>query len=160
MTIKIGDNLPAGKFRIMGEGGPQDLASSQLFDGKRVLLFGLPGAFTPTCSARHLPGYVSQADELKQHGIDAIACLSVNDVHVMNAWGKSAHADGKVLMLADGNGDYTRALGLEIDLSAAGMGRRSRRFALVARNGVVEELNVEAPGEFKVSGADAMLCRI
>lgn len=160
MTIKIGDTLPAGKFKIMGEGGPRDLTSAELFDGKRVLLFGVPGAFTPTCHAKHLPGYVGQADELRQHGIDAIACLAVNDVHVMNAWGKSAHADGKVLMLADGNGDYARALGLELDLSGAGMGTRSRRFALVARNGVVETLDVEAPGEFKVSGADAMLCRI
>jgi peroxiredoxin len=160
MTIKIGDTLPAGKFKTMGEGGPQEVTSAQLFDGKRVLLFSVPGAFTPTCSAKHLPGYVAQADDLKQHGIDTVACMAVNDVHVMNAWGKSAGADGKVVMLADGSGDYVRALGLELDLHAAGMGLRGRRFALVAKNGVVEQLNIEAAGEFKVSGADTMLCQL
>lgn len=160
MTIKIGDKLPAGKFKTMGEAGPQEVTTAQLFDGKRVLLFCVPGAFTPTCSAKHLPGYVAQADDLKKHGIDTIACLAVNDVFVMGAWGKSAGADGKVQMLADGSADYVRALGLELDLNAAGMGIRGKRFALVAKDGVVEQLNVEAPGEFKVSGADAMICQL
>ena len=160
MTIKIGDTLPTGKFKTMGENGPQDLTTAQLFDGKRVLLVSVPGAFTPTCNAKHLPGYIAQAGELKKHGVDTIACMAVNDVHVMNAWGKASGADGKVLMLADGSGDYVRALGLEIDLSAAGMGKRGRRFALLANNVVVEQLNVESAGEFKVSGADAMLCQL
>lgn len=160
MTIKIGDTLPSGKFKTMGEAGPQEITTSQVFDGKRVLLFSVPGAFTPTCNAKHLPGYIAQADELKKHGIDTIACVAVNDVFVMGAWGKSAGADGKVLMLADGSGDYARALGLELDLTAAGMGVRGKRFALVAKNGVVEQLHIEAPGEFKVSAADAVLCQL
>jgi peroxiredoxin len=160
MTIGIGDTLPAGKFKTMGEGGPQELTTAQLFDGKRVLLVSVPGAFTPTCHARHLPGYIAQAEELKKHGIDTVACMAVNDVHVMNAWGKATGADGKVLMLADGSGEYVRALGLEQDLSATGMGLRGRRFALVAKNGVVEQLNIEAPGKFAVSGADSMLCQL
>ena len=160
MTVKIGDRLPAGKFKTMGEAGPQDLTTAQLFDGKRVLLVSVPGAFTPTCNAKHLPGYIAQADELKKRGIDTIACMAVNDVHVMNAWGKSVGAGDKVLMLADGSGDYVRALGLELDLTAAGMGWRGRRFALVAKDGIVEQLNVEAPGEFKVSAADAVLCQL
>lgn len=160
MTLKIGDRLPAGKFKTMGESGPQEITSNELFAGKRVLLFSVPGAFTPTCSAKHLPGYLAQADELKKHGIDTIACTAVNDVFVMDAWGKANKADGKVLMLADGNGDYVRALGLELDLSGAMLGVRGRRFALVAKDGVVEQLNVEAGGELKVSGAEQMLCQL
>jgi len=160
MTIKIGDALPAGKFKTMVEGSPQEITTSQLFDGKRVLLFSVPGAFTPTCDAKHLPGYISNAAELKKRGIDTIACMAVNDVFVMGAWGKAAGAEGKVLMLADGSGDYARALGLELDLTGAGMGMRGQRFALVAKNGVVEQLNVEAPREFKVSAAEAVLCQL
>jgi glutaredoxin/glutathione-dependent peroxiredoxin len=160
MSIKIGDRMPQGKFRVMTGEGAKDLSTDELFKGKRVLLFSVPGAFTPTCSAKHLPGYVAHGDELRQHGIDTIACMAVNDVFVMSAWGKSAGADGKVLMLADGNGDYVRALGLEFDGSGMGMGTRGKRFAVVVRDGVVERLNVEAPGEFKVSAAEQMLAQI
>ncbi len=160
MTTKVGDRMPQGKFRVMTGEGAKDLTTDELFLGKRVLLFSVPGAFTPTCSAKHLPGYVGRNDELRQHGIDTIACMAVNDVFVMSAWGKSAGADGKVTMLADGNADYARALGLEFDASGSGMGTRSRRFAVVVKDGVVEQLNVEAPGEFKVSAAEQMLCQI
>jgi peroxiredoxin len=120
----------------------------------------VPGAFTPTCTQKHLPGYVARAAELHSKGIDTIACMAVNDVFVMDAWGKSAQADGKVLMLADGNGDYVRALGLEMDASGFGMGLRGKRFALVARDGIVEQLNIESPGEFKVSSAETLVCQI
>jgi glutaredoxin/glutathione-dependent peroxiredoxin len=160
VSVKIGDRMPQGKFRVMTGEGAKDLTTDELFGGKRVLLFSVPGAFTPTCSAKHLPGYVARIDELRQHGIDTIACMAVNDVFVMSAWGKSAGADGKVLMLADGNADYARALGLEFDGSGFGMGTRSKRFAVVVKDGVVEQLNVEAPGEFKVSAAEQMLCQI
>jgi peroxiredoxin len=152
--------MPQGKFRVMTGEGAKDLTTDELFKGKRVLMFSVPGAFTPTCSAKHLPGYVSRVDELRQHGIDTIACMAVNDVFVMDAWGKSAGADGKVMMLADGNADYARAIGLEYDASGLGLGTRSRRFAVVVKDGVVEQLNVEAPGEFKVSAAEHMLGQI
>jgi peroxiredoxin (alkyl hydroperoxide reductase subunit C) len=160
MTIKVGDPLPAGKFKTMTAGGPQELTTDQIFAGKRVLLVSVPGAFTPTCHTKHLPGYVARYDELKRQGIDAIACMAVNDVHVMDAWGKASGVGDKVLMLADGSADYTRALGLELDLSSAGLGLRGKRFALVAKDGVVEQLNLEAAGEFKVSSAEQMLCRL
>lgn len=160
MTIKVGDRMPAGKFRVMGEAGPADLESAQLFGGRRVLLFSVPGAFTPTCNLKHLPGYIARADELRAKGIDTIACMAVNDVFVMSAWGKSAGADGKVQMLADGNGDYARALGLELDVTGAGMGMRGKRFAMIVNDGVVERLDVEAPGQFKVSAADEMICHL
>jgi peroxiredoxin len=160
MSIQVGDRMPQGKFRVMSVEGPRDLTTDELFQGKRVLLFSVPGAFTPTCSAKHLPGYISRLDELRQHGIDTIACMAVNDVFVMSAWGKSAGADGKVTMLADGNADYARALGLELDASKGGMGTRSKRFALVVKDGVIEHLNIEAPGEFKVSSAEHMLSQI
>jgi glutaredoxin/glutathione-dependent peroxiredoxin len=160
MTIKVGDRMPAGKFKMMSDSGPQDLTASQLFDGKRVLLFSVPGAFTPTCNAKHLPGYVARADELRSKGIDTIACMAVNDVFVMGAWGKSANAGDKVLMLADGNGDYVKSLGLEMDATGHGMGMRGKRFALVVKDGVIEQLNVEAPGEFKVSTAEMLVCQI
>jgi len=157
MTIKVGDRMPAGKFKIMGEGGPQDLTTAQLFDGKRVVLFSVPGAFTPTCSAKHLPGFLEQTGALKAKGIDTIACMAVNDVFVMNAWGKSANAAGKVQMLADGNGEYSKALGLELDARGFGMGLRGQRFALVVDNGVATKVFIEAPGEFKVSAAEHVL---
>jgi peroxiredoxin len=160
MSIQIGDRIPQGKFRVMSAEGPRDHTTDELFQGQRVLLFSVPGAFTPTCSAKHLPGYISRLDELRQHGIDTIACMAVNDVFVMSAWGKSAGADGKVTMLADGNADYARALGLELDASKGGMGTRSKRFALVVKDGVIEHLNIEAPGEFKVSSAEHMLSQI
>jgi len=157
MTIKVGDRMPVGKFKIMGESGPQDLTSAQLFDGKRVVLFSVPGAFTPTCNAKHLPGFITQADAMRAKGIDTVACMAVNDVFVMNAWGKSAGAGDKVSMLADGNGEYARALGLEMDATGFGMGKRGQRFAIVADNGVATKVNIEAPGEFKVSAAEFVL---
>jgi peroxiredoxin len=160
MTIKAGDRMPAGKFKIMTENGPQDLSTSQLFDGKRVVLFSVPGAFTPTCDAKHLPGYLGLATQLRAKGVDTIACMAVNDVFVMNAWGKSANCGDKVLMLADGNGDYARALGLELDAKGFGMGLRGKRFAVIVDNGVVSHINVEGPGEFKVSAAEYVLAQL
>jgi peroxiredoxin len=157
MSIKAGERMPAGKFKVMGADGPQELTTAQLFDGKRVVLFSVPGAFTPTCSARHLPGYVDHAAELRAKGIDTIACMAVNDVYVMGAWGKSAGAGDAVLMLADGNGDYARALGLELDGRGFGLGMRGQRFAIVVDNGVASKVLVEGPGEFKVSAADYLL---
>jgi glutaredoxin/glutathione-dependent peroxiredoxin len=157
MTIKAGDRMPAGKFKIMGDSGPQDLTTTQLFDGKRVVLFSVPGAFTPTCSAKHLPGYLEHAAALKAKGIDTVACMAVNDVFVMNAWGKSANAAGSVQMLADGNGEYAKALGLELDARGFGMGLRGQRFALVVDNGIASKVFIEAPGEFKVSSAEHVL---
>jgi peroxiredoxin len=157
MTIKAGEKMPAGKFKTMGATGPQDLGTAQLFDGKRVVLFSVPGAFTPTCDAKHLPGYVGLAAQLRAKGVDTVACMAVNDVFVMSAWGKSASVGDKVLMLADGNGDYSRALGLELDATGFGMGKRGQRFAIVVDNGVATRVNVEAPGEFKVSAAEFVL---
>ena len=160
MTIKAGDRMPSGKFKVMGESGPQDLSTAQLFDGKRVVLFSVPGAFTPTCNAKHLPGYLEQAGALKAKGIDTVACMAVNDVFVMNAWGKSAGVGDKVKMLADGNGDYARALGLELDASGYGMGHRGQRFAIVVDNGVAKKVLVEEPGQFKVSAAEHVLAQV
>jgi len=157
MTIKAGERMPAGKFKLMGESGPQDLTTAQLFDGKRVVLVSVPGAFTPTCSAKHLPGFITQSTALRAKGIDTIACMAVNDVFVMNAWGKSAGVGDQVSMLADGNGEYSRALGLELDATGFGMGKRGQRFAIVVDNGVATQVNVEAPGEFKVSAAEYLL---
>ena len=157
MTIKAGDRMPAGKFKVMGESGPQDLTTAQLFDAKRVVLFSVPGAFTPTCSAKHLPGFLASAAALRAKGVDTIACMAVNDVFVMNAWGKSANAGDQVQMLADGNGEYARALGLELDARGFGMGLRGQRFAIVVDNGVASQVLVEAPGEFKVSSAEHVL---
>lgn len=156
MSIKVGDTVPSGKFGIMTEAGPGVITTDELFSGKRVAVFSVPGAFTPTCSARHLPGYVERCDELKARGIDDIACFAVNDVFVMNAWGKDQNA-GSVKMLADGNGDFTRAIGLELDATGFGMGLRSKRFAMVVNDGVVEKLFIEAPGAFEVSSAEYML---
>ena len=160
MTIKVGDRMPAGKFKVMGEKGPQDLTTAELFGGKRVVLFSVPGAFTPTCSAKHLPGFLDQGAALRAKGIDTIACVAVNDVFVMNAWGKSANAADKVTMLADGNGEYAKALGLELDARGFGMGVRGQRFALVVDNGVASKVLVEAAGEFKVSAAEHVLAQL
>jgi peroxiredoxin len=160
MSIQTGEKLPAGKFKQMTAEGPKDITTDELFNGKRVLLFSVPGAFTPTCDKKHLPGYVSQINELRAKGIDTVACMAVNDVFVMNAWGKSAGADGKVLMLADGNGDYAKALGLQMDATGFGMGMRGQRFALVVKNGIAERVDVEAGGAFKVSSAEEMLCHV
>jgi len=154
----VGDKLPAGTFGIMKAEGPGAMSTDELFNGKTVVLFGVPGAYTPTCSKTHLPGFVQNAAALKAKGIDTLACLAVNDVFVMDAWGKGSGADGKVLMLADGNATYTKALGLELDASGFGMGTRSQRFALVAKNGVVQKLQVEpSAGQCTVSGGKSIL---
>jgi peroxiredoxin len=159
MSIQIGDRIPDSTLTTMGEQGPLPLTTAELFGGKKVVLVSIPGAFTPTCSARHLPGFVDHADELFAAGIDTIAFFAVNDVFVMNAWGKSAGAD-KILMLADGNGEFATALGLTFDATAFGMGQRSQRFALVAEDGVVTQLFIEGPGEFKVSRAEHVLASL
>jgi peroxiredoxin len=157
MTIKVGDRLPEATLRTMTAEGPQAKTTSDIFAGKTVALFAVPGAFTPTCSARHLPGFKDQAAALKAKGIDQIACVAVNDVFVMDAWGKAQGVGDDVLMLADGNGDFTKAVGLELDGSKFGMGPRSQRYSLVAKDGVVTQLNVEAGPEFRVSAAEYML---
>ena len=157
MTISVGDSAPEGGFTVMNADGPGALKSSDLFGGKKVVLFSVPGAFTPTCSMDHLPGFVEKADAIKAKGVDTIACLAVNDVFVMDAWGKSAGAEGKVEMLADGNAEYTKALGLELDASGFGMGTRGQRFAMIVDDGVVSGLFVEEGGAFKVSSADNVL---
>ena len=159
MAIRIGEKIPGATVAVMADGKPATLHTSELFTGKSVLLFAVPGAFTPTCSARHLPGYIDLLDAFREAGIDTIACLSVNDVFVMDAWAKSAGAEG-ILMLADGNADFARALGLDADASAFQMGVRSKRFALTAEDGVVSRLFVEEPGEFSVSSAEYVLARL
>jgi peroxiredoxin len=160
MTIKVGDRVPEGKFGIMTKDGPGSITTQELFGGKKVVLFSVPGAFTPTCSNSHLPGYIKNAAEIKAKGVATIACMSVNDVFVMDAWGKDRGAGDKVLMLADGNGDYAKALGLTMDASKFGMGQRAQRFAMVVKDGTVTQLHVEAPGEYKVSAADYVLARL
>lgn len=157
MTIQAGDKMPAGTFKTMTKDGPQNLTTDQLFAGKKVVLFSVPGAFTPTCDAKHLPGFVEKAGDLKAKGIDTVACMAVNDVFVMNAWGKHSNVGDKVLMLADGNGDYAKALGLELNASGFGMGTRGQRFAILVDNGVAKKVLVEGPGEFKVSSAEYVL---
>ena len=157
MTIKVGDKIPSAKLHIMTEQGPKDVTTDEVFKGKRVVLFALPGAFTPTCSAKHLPGFVQNASAIRAKGVDTIACLSVNDAFVMGAWGKDQMVGDKVVMLADGNAEFTKALGLENDNSSYGMGLRSKRYAMVVDNGVVKALNVEKPGSFEVSSAEAVM---
>ncbi|MFY2765098.1 peroxiredoxin [Arenimonas sp. MALMAid1274] len=155
MTIQIGDKIPHATLNTLKD-GVQAVDTGELFEGKKVVLFAVPGAFTPTCSAKHLPGYVEKFGEFSKRGIE-VACLSVNDAFVMDAWGKSQDVPEEVHMLADGNGAFTQALGLELDATAFGMGLRAKRFALYAEDGVVKQLHVEAPGEFKVSSADYVL---
>jgi glutaredoxin/glutathione-dependent peroxiredoxin len=157
VAIKAGERMPAGKFKRMTRDGPKDLTTEELFKGKRVVLFSVPGAFTPTCDAKHLPGFVQLADQILAKGVDTIACMAVNDVFVMNAWGKASGVGDKVLMLADGNGDYARALGLELDARGFGMGSRGQRFAIIVKDGVATNVEVEAPGQFKVSAAEHVL---
>lgn len=159
MRIQTGDRIPFSVLSQMSENGPQQIETSDYFAGRKVVLFAVPGAFTPTCSAYHLPGYIEHRDGFSEKGVDAIACMSVNDVFVMHAWGKSAKADG-IDMLADGNGEFARALGLELDGTAFGMGHRSQRFALAADDGIVTHLMVEAPGEFRVSSAESVLASL
>jgi len=160
MAIKVGDQMPSGTLSQMTKDGPQKISTDQLFKGKKVVLFSVPGAFTPTCDAKHLPGFIQHADEIKAKGVDAIACLAVNDVFVMGAWGKASGAGDKVMMLADGNAEYTKKLGLELDASGFGMGIRGQRFSLIVDDGKVTRVNVEAPGEFKVSSAEHALSQL
>ncbi len=157
MTIKVGDKLPEATFMTMNADGPMPVTTSDIFKGKRVALFAVPGAFTPTCSAKHLPGFKDNVSAFADKGIDAIACTSVNDVFVMAAWAKEQQVSDEMVMLADGNGDFAKDLGLELDASGFGMGARSQRYALVANDGVVESLHVEEGGEFKVSSAEYVL---
>jgi len=160
MTIKAGDKVPEATFTVFGPEGPGPLTSAELFGGKKVALFAVPGAFTPTCSAKHLPGFKIHAADLKAKGVDTIACVSVNDVFVMKAWGENQGIGDEVVMLADGNGDFTRAIGLELDAGRFGMGQRSQRYSMIVDDGVVTELNVEQGGEFKVSSAEYMLAQL
>lgn len=157
MTIKVGDKIPNATLRYMTAEGIKTITTDELFKGKRVVLFALPGAFTPTCSKAHLPGFVVNADAIKGKNVDRIVCLSVNDTFVMGAWGKEQNVDDNILMLADGSAEFSKAVGLDDDRSGIGMGVRSRRYAMVVEDGVVKALNVEEPGEFKVSSAEAIL---
>ncbi|MFT5578865.1 MAG: peroxiredoxin [Paraglaciecola psychrophila] len=155
MTIKVGDKLPEGSLKVMGPKGPEEKTTAELFDGKKVVLFAVPGAFTPGCSMTHLPGFVVNADKIKANGVDSIICLSVNDAFVMDAWGKAQNAE-ELIMAADGSGTYTNALGLELDASAFGMGKRSQRYAMIVDNGEVSYLGVDAKA-IEASAADAVL---
>ena len=161
MAIKAGDRIPNASVKHMTDDGIEDITTEQLFGGKKVVLFALPGAFTPTCSAQHLPGFIQNAEAIKAKGVDTIACLSVNDAFVMKAWGDAQGAGDAVMMLADGNADFTKALGLELDASGFGMGVRSKRYAMIVDDGVVSSLAVEeAPGGLAVSGAAAILSKL
>lgn len=160
MTIAVGDKIPSATLVKMTDQGPERVDSATYFAGKRVALFSVPGAFTPTCSAKHLPGFVEKADALKAKGIDEIVGTSVNDVFVLSAWGKAGNVGNKITLLADGNGDFVKALGLTMDGSGFGMGTRGQRFAMVISDGKVEQLDVEAPGEFRVSSAEHLLAQL
>ena len=160
MAIKVGDKVPQVTFRIMTSDGSKEMTSDELFGGKKVALFALPGAFTPTCSAKHLPGYVQQADAIKAKGVDTIAFTAINDAFVMGAWGNDQGTGGKVLMLADGSADFAQGMGLELDLVARGMGVRPQRYSMLVDDGVMKSLNVEAAGQFEVSDADTMLGQV
>ncbi len=160
MTIKVGDTIPSMKLMVATADGPKEITTDEIFKGKKVVLFAVPGAFTPTCSAKHLPGFVQNADAFKAKGVDTIACIAVNDAFVMGAWGKDQGTGDKVEMLADGAAAFAKAIGLELDLNARGMGWRSQRYALIADNGVVTHLGVEAPGGFEVSKAEAILAAL
>ena len=160
MTIKIGDRLPAATFLIKTADGPQKLTTDDVFADSKVVLFGVPGAFTPTCSMNHLPSFLAHLDAIKMKGVDKIACVSVNDVHVMHAWEKHSGAEGKILMLADGNGDFAAATGLNVDLNVAQMGHRNKRFSMIVENGMVKHLNIEEKSGVNVSGADTVLAQL
>ena len=157
MTIKVGDSIPSAKLTQATPEGPKEVSTEEFFGGRTVVLFGVPGAFTPTCSARHMPSFLENYDQLKGKGVDQVACIAVNDPFVMAAWGRDQGVGDKVVMLADGSGDFTRKLGLELDLSARGLGLRCQRFALVAKDGKVAHIGVVAPGAFEVSKAEAVL---
>jgi len=160
MSIQAGEKMPSGTFGVMTDSGPGGMSTVDLFSGKKVVLVSVPGAFTPTCSMNHLPGFVDQADALRAKGVDTIACMAVNDVFVMDAWGKDRGVGNDVVMLADGNGDYARALGLEFDGSGFGMGNRGQRFAIIVDDGVATHVGVEEPGQFEVSKAEAILANL
>lgn len=157
MSIQAGEKMPSGTFGVMTDSGPGGISTNDLFTGKKVILVSVPGAFTPTCSMNHLPGFVDHADEILAKGVDTIACMAVNDTFVMDAWGKDRGVGDKVVMLADGNGEYAQALGLELDASGFGMGTRGQRFALIVDDGVATHVAVEAPGQLDVSSAEALL---
>ena len=156
MTIQVGDKVPSTNFKIMTDEGPKDISSNEVFGGKKVVLFAVPGAFTPGCSKTHLPGFVVKADEIKSKGVDEIVCMAVNDAFVMGAWGQAQNAE-ELLMLADGNGEFTKSIGLELDASGFGMGSRAKRFGMIVDDGLITHLAIEAPGEIKVSSAEAIL---
>jgi peroxiredoxin len=160
MTIAVGQKIPSGSLRHMTADGPKEVTTDDLFKGKKVVVFGLPGAFTPTCSAKHLPGYVEKTPDLSAKGVDQVVCVSVNDAFVMDAWGKSQNVGDKVMMAADGNGDFVKSLGLENDFSKNGMGLRSKRFSMLVEDGVVKQLNIEPPGGFDISSAEHMLSHV
>ena len=160
MTIKIGEKIPDVKLWQMTDGGPKPISASAIFSGKKVVMFALPGAFTPTCSMKHLPGYIESYAAFVAKGVDTVACVSVNDAWAMDAWGKAQHADGKVAMFGDGNADFAKALGLEVDLAVAGMGLRSQRYALYAEDGVVRALEIEPGPGLTVSSAETLLTKI
>jgi len=157
MAIQVGEKIPSVTLQQMQQSGVVDITTEELFDGKKVVVFGLPGAFTPTCSVSHLPGYVVKSDEIFAKGVDSIICISVNDAFVMGAWGEQNNVDDRVKMIADGNANFARAVGLDLDLTGRGMGVRSQRYAMVVTNGIVETLNIEAAGKFEVSDADTIL---
>lgn len=160
MTIKIGDTISSVTLKHMEESGPKDISTEEIFKGKKVLLFAVPGAFTPACSAQHLPGYIQNAEQIKAKGVDTIACISVNDVFVMDAWGKNQSAGDKVLMLADGDGEFAKATGLELDLNGKGLGMRSRRYAMLVEDSVVKILELEEGGKLEISTAEKLLAKL
>lgn len=161
MPVQVGDRIPSVNVKIAAEsGGGEEISTEALFAKKKAVLFAVPGAFTPTCSAKHVPGFVQHIDALKAKGVDLVACISVNDAFVMGAWGRDQGSVGKVTMLADGNGDFTRAMGLVLDGKGFGMGERSQRYAAILEDGVIKALEVEAPGKFEVSSAEAILAKL
>jgi glutaredoxin/glutathione-dependent peroxiredoxin len=160
MTIKIGDTIPTATFLVKNADGPQKLTTDDVFANSKVVLFGVPGAFTPTCSMNHLPGFLTHLDAIMAKGVDKVACVSVNDVHVMAAWDLLSGAAGKILMLADGNGDFAKATGLDVDLNVAGMGHRNKRYSMLVENGVVKQLNIEDKSGVNVSGAETILAQL
>src|SRR6201746_1508912 len=157
MTIKVGDTIPSMKLMVATADGPKETSTDEIFKGKRVVLFAVPGAFTPTCSVKHLPGFVQNAEAMKAKGVDTIACISVNDAFVMGAWGKEQKSGDKVMMLGDGGAEFTNAMGLTMDLTKNGMGVRSQRYAMIVQDGVIKDLFVEKPGAFEVSAAENVL---
>ena len=160
MAIQQGDKMPSGVFGVMTESGPGAISTDDLFAGKKVVLVSVPGAFTPTCSMNHLPGFVDQAEAIREKGVDTVACMAVNDVFVMNAWGKDQSVGDNVLMLADGNGEYAKALDLELDGSGFGMGQRGQRFAIIINDGIATHVAVEAPGQLDVSKAESIISNL